>query len=227
MKTHFAIVAQPGSGQETLVEVLGRHTGVRMYGELFCRSNYEIQDQLARDGVLIKLGEDPIEFLETRIFSDHDPSIQAIGFVLLYDQARSDSWSKLWSYVRKKLHVVHFKRRNLLDRYLSTKGRPVRICPSELDRIIRLSRDTQRDNDIYFRHTEKFDMFFEALLEVEMEDIEVAVQDLCGFLRLPPGFTDEMLASLPPAPPDQSNQIVNHEELKDYFDGKPEGEFFR
>jgi hypothetical protein len=219
VKTHFTLVAEPGSGEGILVEALQFHPSVRMHLALFTRSDYATMDALSRQGLLIRVKEDPIDFLEAKVLTDHDPDVRAIGFVLNYNHARSESWSKVWRYVRKGFKVLHFKRRNLIDRFLEGRTKAAHVEPTELERVIKASLDSRRENDIYFKHTDTMEVYLEDLVA----DPAGVMSEVHEFLDI----SDEVVEVAAPVGIDRELLILNYHDLQAHFTGKPCEEYFK
>lgn len=135
-----------------LCSYLASHSQVRMFFELFHRHLDSIPFSApgyrakSKDPHLVALrNQDPVGFLKTEIFKPYLPSTKAVGFKLLYPQARADdpwwntaefdrwwhkvghepSWknakSDLWAYLKSdpEIAIIHLKRQNLLRAQVS------------------------------------------------------------------------------------------------------------
>lgn len=233
-KIKFVVVSEGRTGSNFLVSILENHPSIRVYSELFNRSDYKVMEYLDEQGCLIKLGEDPIDFLETKIFNNEFP---VVGFKLMYHQAKSQSWNKIWTYVRRNFRVIHLKRRNLLDRFLSLKlaiennchvsyenqecyTKSVYIDPIELQNAIEVSLKGRKECEIIFKHTPCLEVWYEDICEDYENHIEV-IQDFLGVVPkdLKPTTIKQRTES-------QSMLIDNYEELRQYFLGKSHEGFF-
>jgi len=115
----FIVLGFARSGSSLLANLLSSHPQIKMFSELFndklpARKSHSLEaGPLAPD-------DDPHVYLEQRIFRMYLPHIRAVGFKILYDQARDGDWSAVWDYLRRnRLKIIHLKRRNILDQYLS------------------------------------------------------------------------------------------------------------
>ena len=136
-----------------MTSFLGGHPNVLMFFELFHVDRSQVPFKVdgfrgkARDKRVIDLrNTDPVKFLGQEVFRVYPAHLDAVGFKLLYTQARSqkmwwdtpkysDWWkhmdgsrkawwnagSDLWSYLRSRtdIRIVHLVRENLLRQKLS------------------------------------------------------------------------------------------------------------
>lgn len=148
----FVIVCSIRTGSTMLCSLLNSHPSVLTYFELFHRHLASVPfglpgyKWLSNDKRVVELhNEDPVEFLNRYIYSRKRLGVRAVGFKLLYTQARvKDPWwngpefdrwwrvvgraplltnakSDLWQYLAddKTLRIIHLKRRNYLKRIVS------------------------------------------------------------------------------------------------------------
>ena len=143
----FVVVCAIRTGSTMLGSYLGSHPGVRMFFELFHRhaeaAPFGVAGYGARavDPAVVRLrNADPVAFLERHVFGRQPPGVHAVGFKLLYTQARRgptwwdgpafDRWratsdgapqtdwsaarSDLWAHLAadRDLAVVHLTREN-------------------------------------------------------------------------------------------------------------------
>lgn len=115
----FVIAGQERTGSNYLLVLLASHRNVVAFGEIF-NSSAEIRRTVRRIPDIIHLHDDPVEYLGTCVYREYPEHVQAVGFKLFYSQARNKEWNAVWDYLRStRVSVLHLKRRNLLDRYLS------------------------------------------------------------------------------------------------------------
>lgn len=118
--TKFVILAQERTGSNFLQMLLASHSSVLIFGELFNPSEEIRQRGSKKIGRALALDDDPIEYLEDYVYREYPDNIKAVGFRLFYTHARKDEWKGVWEYLgQTKERIIHLKRRNLLDRYLS------------------------------------------------------------------------------------------------------------
>jgi LPS sulfotransferase NodH len=148
----FVIICNIRTGSTMLTSMLSSHLEVIMFFELFHRYQKSISFSVpgyrskSRDPKILDLrNTDPVNFMETEIYQLYPPKIKAVGFKLLYPQARADnpwwnssefdrwwkdvgyepSWgsakSDLWRYLKenKDIKIIHLKRQNLLESKIS------------------------------------------------------------------------------------------------------------
>jgi LPS sulfotransferase NodH len=150
----FVVVCNIRTGSTMLRSFLDDHPAVRMFFELFHLHPDSVPfkvpeyERRGRDSTVVqRRNTDPVRFLETDVFTRQPPSIQAVGFKLLYTQARAKhmwwddppyerwwthigrqvDWTKatsdLWAYLAEETDVaiIHLTRENLLKQKVSGK----------------------------------------------------------------------------------------------------------
>ena len=128
----FAIVCEERTGSNFLQRLLCSHPNVICLGELFnpsdtirgwaCQTTKASEEAHPDQGPpSITVDDDPVDYLETRVFRNYPDKIKAVGFRFFYDHARKGVWQNARDYVRifNGIRIVHLRRDNLLDRYLS------------------------------------------------------------------------------------------------------------
>jgi LPS sulfotransferase NodH len=74
----FMLLGSARTGSNFLLSMLSAHPRIKTYGELFNL------DTLPKESLLEAL-EDPIAFLQRRVYEPHGPEIAAVGFKIFYD----------------------------------------------------------------------------------------------------------------------------------------------
>lgn len=148
----FVIVCSIRTGSTMLCSLLNSHPDVQAYFELFHRHLQSVAfglpgyKWLSRDDYVVALhNDDPVSFLNKYVYNRKRRNVKAVGFKLLYTQARkhnpwwngpdferwwsvvgrapllSEARSDLWEHLSKDLsyHIIHLKRRNYLKRIVS------------------------------------------------------------------------------------------------------------
>jgi LPS sulfotransferase NodH len=185
------------------------------------------------------LRQDPVRFLETRLFGRYPSAIRAVGFKLFYYHARDGHKASIWSYLRGRtdLKVVHLKRRNLLrthlsrqraaltDQWVNTSGQPdsgvvVRLDYEECLRDFLQTRAWEEQCDQDFADHPMFQVEYESLVG----DYPAETRSLQEFLGLEP-------RAVSPSTFQQTRQplsavIANYAELREKFAGTQWAEFF-
>lgn len=83
----FMILGSARTGSNLLLSLLSAHPYIKTYGELFNL------DMLPKENLLEAL-EDPIAFLQRRVYKAHGPAITAVGFKMFYDHLTRDYLQK-------------------------------------------------------------------------------------------------------------------------------------
>jgi len=151
----FIVLCDIRTGSTMLTSFLADHPEVLMFFELFHVDRSQIpfdvdgfRGKAHAEEVVELRNTDPVQFLEEEVFQTYPAHLQAVGFKLLYTQARnremwwdtprfSDWWehmdgsrkawwnadSDLWSYLRSRtdVKVIHLVREDLLRQKLSAR----------------------------------------------------------------------------------------------------------
>lgn len=150
----FIIVCGIRTGSTMLRSLLANHPSVRVFFELFHlhRDNvpFDVEGYKHKSSnpqIVQRRNTDPVKFLNTDVFTRQPPSVKAMGFKLLYTQARSqhmwwqdppyERWwthidrsvewkqakSDLWAYLAQEtdIKIIHLTRENLLKVKVSTQ----------------------------------------------------------------------------------------------------------
>lgn len=120
----FVIVCHPRSGSNLLRSLFNSHRRVVAFGELFSRDTviaWGLPGYPRGPRTIRRLQGDPVTFLETCVFVPFPKSIGAVGFKLLYDQAREPGRRHLWPHLNARggPRIIHLVRRNPLRTTLS------------------------------------------------------------------------------------------------------------
>lgn len=122
----FIILGNARTGSSMLVQALNSHPQIVCFRELF-NGTHDFVD-FSVDGYdnfsgrdRARRAEDPIAFLQERIFRDWPPDVSAVGFKLLHVQAWD--FAELLEHLRRDvdLYVLHLQRRNVLRTLTSLK----------------------------------------------------------------------------------------------------------
>ena len=81
------ILGSARTGSNFLLSLLSSHPSIKTYGELFNL------DSLPRDDLSAAL-EDPVAYLQRRVYMPHGPGISAVGFKMFYDHLTKDYFDK-------------------------------------------------------------------------------------------------------------------------------------
>jgi LPS sulfotransferase NodH len=196
--TKFVIVSQERSGSVLLELLLASHGHVLSFGEIF--NPVEARRRESRKKAKpVELDDDPIEYLEDHIYKEYADNINAVGFRLFYTHARNNAWKAVWEYLRtSNVRIVHLKRKNLLDRYLShqlalrsnkwiayqgeddTPYQPITLDPADCFKDFHRSLWYQKEIDEFFKDNPKLEVIYEDLCD----DIATECKRVQEFLGL-------------------------------------------
>ena len=150
----FVLVCDIRTGSTMLRSFLQTHPAVRMFFEIFHLHPDHVPFKVSgykrksKDPEVVRRrNRDPVQFLKTYVFTRQPASIQAVGFKLLYTQARAqhmwwedppyERWwthidrhvdwkaaqSDLWAYLEEEtdIAIIHLTRENLLEQKVSAE----------------------------------------------------------------------------------------------------------
>lgn len=243
--TRFIIVGRSRTGSNLLRSLLNAHDHVETYGEVFRSPDREAMDWdhtgylRVSDRMHRLLLDDPVTFVQRRVYRRYPAEIAAVGFKIFYYHAQEGSWRAVWPYLEQQttIRVIHMKRRNMLSTHLSRKRaeitdvwvntsgqteQPVAVtldfeqCLADFQR----TRAWEEACDAQFASHPKVELFYEDLAA----DNDRAMRPVQEFL----GLDYQPVA---PAIYKQSQQtlvqaIANYDELKNRFAGSPWAAFF-
>jgi len=122
----FVILSAARTGSNMLATLLHDHPEIICFRELFNHRASQIDfgvegydpgdeaDRHLRD-------TDFSAFLEQRIFREHGPRIQTVGFKMPYEHFMFFPGMEGWIAGHREIHIVHLRRRNLLRQFASVK----------------------------------------------------------------------------------------------------------
>jgi LPS sulfotransferase NodH len=238
----FIVLGRSRVGSSFLRGLLNSHQRIYTYGELF--RDYQFigwgfPDYPQLKSTLSLIQNDPIAFLEKKVFKKYPKNISAVGFKLFYYHAQNDGRHIIWAYLQgnKDLSIIHIKRRNILKTHLSRKKAvasgewanvtgmtkdhaPISLNYEECLADFVRTRKWEKQYDRFFRDHRKHDVFYEDLAE----DYEGEMKYLQRFL----GVEYELIRPLTYKQSAQtlSQAISNYFELKEKFKGSPWECFF-
>jgi len=238
----FFILGRSRTGSNLLRSLLNAHTRVEAYGEIF--RNTESMDwdhlgyfQTERMHKLVL--EDPVRFLDRRVYGHYPKQTRAVGFKMFYYHARDGEWQAVWPHLQqhREIRVVHMKRRNILETHLSrqraeatdswvnTDGKREEAPTIALDYQECLA-DFERTRNM----EERYDALFSDHPKLLM-DYEELAGDYSGSMRRVFEFLDLDQEPVRPTIYKQSHRpisatITNYAELKKKFAGSPWESFF-
>lgn len=122
----FVIVGTARTGSTLLLNLLNASPHALSFGELFRgdgRIGWDTEPfqtyQSARLARLIE--DDPLRFLAAEVFRKWPGEVRAVGFKIFYYHARTGRQAAVWDAIRDDpdIILIHIKRVNLLEQYLS------------------------------------------------------------------------------------------------------------
>lgn len=228
--TRFIIGASARTGSTLLMRSLAQHPAVQVYGEIV--RNHDLFREHVHEfrGAKELFQTQPSAFLDSRVFRKYPPSVDAVGFKLFYHHAPRDiPWGdEVWRYLldQPQLNVIHLKRHNLLQVYVSTT-----VAKASNEWIKYSESTTQQggltvdlDDMIAFFNTRRagetdFDACFDRfpILPVRYESLandfgnEMArIQEFLGLMPMPVSQGTKQRPSKP-----LSEQIANYDAVVD------------
>lgn len=241
----FVIVGVARTGSTLLLDLLNAQPTVIAFGELFRGDGaigWDIPPFLTRQSPrLRRMAErQPVEFLETAVFRRWPMRIAAVGFKLFYYHARSGPQGMLWEHLRDdpNLVIVHIKRRNILEQYLSLRvahatnvWSATRIPDRAAQPMVLNPRDCLGHFEQVRAQEEACDAFFVGgrILTLTYEDLIAdrasALKAAGAHLALPLEPVKPRLVRQRTQP--LSSAIANYDELREFFAGSVWEIFFR
>ena len=194
MGMRFVIVGHVSLGMEPVLDYLEEFVPLHRY--LFDRSDYVRMSELDSEGRLIKVGEDPCEFLASAWDSG--------GLVIRYHEVRDRLWFSVWSCLRHEFPIVHIKRRDVVEVYIRHRLRkaepPIWVDPDLLSVFVATYEQECRDYDDALSPAKYYDLFLD-----DWPDQEVS---LCNYI----GVSSSGLATAIP-PLNIPSLVQNYKEL--------------
>jgi LPS sulfotransferase NodH len=250
----FMVLGTARTGSNLLLSLLSGHPAIKTHGELFKL------DALAADNLRDVL-DDPIVYLRRRLGTAHPDDVTAVGFKMFYhhltlehvdmlpsvaavvdsqydrttlERRFKDAWDRLIA--DRDLRVIHLKRRNMLDTFISLKtalhtqhwwsvaraARPTsfRLDPEECHRYFqRLAGLVASADDAFAGHA-TIEVVYENLVEWR----EQTLASVFAFLGVPwHAVTTRMNKQRSTR---VSEVVVNYDELKESCRQTPWATFF-
>lgn len=241
----FIILGRGRTGSNFLRGLLNSHSQIVTFGELFrfydsIGWEFPLYDRYWQDpGLIALMQNDPIGFLEKKVFRKFPKEVGAVGFKLFYYHAQEDSRRGVWDYLRDRrdMRIIHLKRNNTLrmilsekrafmtDNWTNTTGAEEEKSAVALDYEECLRR---------FRHEQEIAGEFERFFQRHPK-VTVIYEHLASDYREPMRSIQEFLSvgyeTVKPSTYKQSNRplaesIPNYFELKEKFRNTPWEVFF-
>jgi len=240
--TRFIILGRSRSGSNFLRGLLNAHSQVVVLGELFQNQaaiGWAYPGYLETRQLLSLFHNEPVRFLEDKVFKRFPKRIRAVGFKIFYYHAQNDNWEPVWDYLigQKDLKVIHIKRKNILrthlsrklaamtDNWVNTTGgksdhKGVTLDYEECLRDFEQTREWEQSYDRHFAGHENIEITYEDLALDYASQI-VRLQDFLGIMREEVKPQTFKQSSQP-----LSQAITNYFELKKQFNDTSWGTFF-
>lgn len=121
-RTKFIILSHSRCGSTLLQCTLECHPDAEAFGEVFQENQYDRARFENLRGQFYRDGSDAAAFLREVVFGGSPPNVRAVGFKMMYNQARESNGSlRAWDLLRSdtEICVIHLYRWNLLECYCS------------------------------------------------------------------------------------------------------------
>jgi LPS sulfotransferase NodH len=242
--TKFIILCRSRTGSNFLLNQLQFHENIRMFYEVFSQdqSPKEFWDYINYDIQNIRniKQNDPIQFIETFLFREMPLNVKAVGFKLFYYHAQEVKAQEVWQYLQanQELKIIHLVRKNLLQTYVSQQialatnswylksGKQVQSNPAialdyeQTRKAFEETKKLESDNDTFFQNHQILKVFYEDLVQDNLEEIA----KIQNFLNVKP--TPVSISTKKRSPQSLQQVIQNYSELKNNFQTSPYASFF-
>jgi LPS sulfotransferase NodH len=186
-----------------------------------------------------QLDEDPVSFLEKQVFCNFPSHIEAVGFKIFYQHAKTSKSQKVWKRLEnsKDFKIIHLRRENILktvlslqkafqtDRWINTANAlepsiQVKLEYEYLANSFLEIKNYEKEYDKLFRHHSVLNLTYENLLA----DSEKETNRIQKFLNL----NEATLVAKTHRQSSQSlsDSITNYKELKARFSDSQWAKFF-
>ena len=240
--TRYIILGRSRTGSNFLRGLMNTHPQIISFGEIFMNFDkgwgLPAYPRTQKWDLLLK--NDPVRFLEEKIFIKAPGNVRAVGFKIFYYHAKNPEWQSVWSYLlaQKNIKVIHLKRRNILKTHLSLqraersrqwvdkretndKHEPITLHYDDCAKAFAETRDMEQEYGAMFSDHDCMDVYYEDLAKntsVEMARVQ-------AFLGVDQEKLEPLTYKQTKAPIAQL--IANYSELKQQFSDSPWQEFFQ
>jgi LPS sulfotransferase NodH len=241
----FVVVGVARTGSTLLLNLLNAHPTVIAFGELFRGDGaigWDIPPFVTQQSLRLRgMAEtQPSEFLQNMVFRRWPREVSAVGFKLFYYHARSGPQAMVWDHLRKEpsLAIIHIKRRNILEQYLSLRvahatnvwstakepvgtAEPISLVPEDCLQHFEEVRAQEEACDAFFAGCRILTLAYEDLIT----DRASAMKAVGAHLALSLESANPRIVRQRTQP--LSSAIANYDELREYFAGSAWESFFR
>jgi LPS sulfotransferase NodH len=240
--TRFIILGRSRSGSNFLRGLLNSHSQITVYGEIFQNQQsigWALPGYRQSRTLMQQFHQEPVRFIETKVFHKFPSQIKAVGFKIFYYHAQDGNWGAVWEYLKddQSIRVLHIKRRNILkthlsrvralqsDHWVNVTGSNEVIQPVVLDyedclQDFNRTREWEIESDRLFATHPMLEIYYEDLAK-DYQAIMYQVEELLGVAheKLTPETFQQSSQPL-------SQSISNYADLKVRFQGTAWEEFF-
>ena len=238
----FVIVGRYRSGSNMVRGSLMAHSRIVAFGDVFRtprQPSFGLPFYRSTESSRQIFGNDPVAFLETRVFARMPRRVEAVGLKLLYASRRNDLWTQVRDALARSpgVRAIHVKRENVLRSYLSNVQRlrhgrwkdisgdeerlqPVQLTYEEcIDAFVK-TREWEEEHDALFPNDRRVDVYYERLCADYVAET-TRITDFLGVRSEPirPLTHKQGHARLRDA-------IANYDVLRERFQGSPWERFF-
>ncbi len=238
----FIVLGRSRSGSNYLRGLLNSHSQIMVLGEIFQNQEsigWAYPGYLNSKRVFSMYLNNPINFVEKKVYKKFPRQIAAVGFKIFYYHAQNGKQQQVWDYLRdqKTIKVIHIKRRNILRTHLSRKLAALTDTWVNTDdsrrsrQVLDLDYDECLKDFVQTRAWERsYDALFSdhAVVEVYYEDLASNYAALMLDVQKYLGVVPEVVApqTYKQASRLLSEVITNYDELKARFSGSDWESFF-
>ena len=233
--TRFIILGRSRTGSNFLRGLLNSHDQVLVFGEIFQNKNtigWAMPGYSNNDRLMLEFHQEPVKFIENRVYKKFPANIRAVGFKIFYYHAHDDAWLPIWDYLRqhRELKILHITRQNMLRTHLSRKlatatdtwvdtsgnaSRPksVRLDYSECLQDFEQTWDWQQEYAHFFAEHDLMEIVYEDLAT----DYRPVMLNVLTFLGAEPNLDLIKPETYKQAQTPLSTAIENYQDLKTSF----------
>lgn len=241
-RSKFVIIGAPRTGSNLLMSLLNSHPNCICYGEIFTNlkvGSWDIPFSLRKIGDINLKENNPVGYLESRIYSGYPEEIKSAGFKLFYHHARKENEKTVWDYLKGESSIkkIHLLRDNYLEIYLShisAKKNGQFVDTWDRSKTIERIKLDVIDCENYFKNLEEniesTREFFspEGLIEIKYEELVNHRQSVLDVLlsklnldrlKLSPKTYRQNYVPV-------EKRLENYNEMKEYFSDSKWSKFF-
>lgn len=238
----FVILGRYRSGSNMVRGSLMAHSRIVAFGDVFRtpqQPSFGMPFYRTTRAGLRLFQDDPVSFLERRVYCGMPRRVAAVGLKLLYTQRRNDPWMRVRDALARSadIRAIHVKRDNTLRAHLSNVQRlrhgrwkdvsgsaeqlpPVELSYEDCLEAFATTRAWEEEHDRLFPSDRRVDVIYERLCA----DYAAEVRRVTDFLGLP--FEPVRPLTYKQSRSRLSDAIANYGELRERFRHSPWERFF-